>query len=42
MALTDTAIKNAKARDRIYRLHDERGLYLEVAPQGEPSRSVSV
>ncbi len=34
MALTDTAIKNAKPRDRTYKLYDERGLYLEVAPQG--------
>ncbi len=34
MPLTDTAIKNAKPRDKAYRLFDERGLYLEVSPQG--------
>ncbi len=34
MALTDTKIKNAKAREKTYRLYDERGMYLEVSPTG--------
>ncbi|MBI4692732.1 MAG: tyrosine-type recombinase/integrase [Gammaproteobacteria bacterium] len=34
MALTDKAIKNAKIRDRTYRLYDDHGLHLEVSPQG--------
>ncbi|MGE0055998.1 MAG: tyrosine-type recombinase/integrase [Hyphomicrobium sp.] len=34
MALTDTAIKAAKPREKPFRLHDERGLYLEVSPAG--------
>lgn len=25
---------NAKPKDRSYRLHDERGMYLEVTPSG--------
>jgi integrase len=32
--LTDTACKNAKAREKAYRLSDEKGLYLEVMPNG--------
>ncbi|OUL72181.1 tyrosine-type recombinase/integrase [Paraburkholderia hospita] len=32
--LTDVAIKNAKPRDKSYRLHDTGGLYLEVFPNG--------
>lgn len=32
--LTDKAIRNARAKDRPYRLTDERGLSLEVAPAG--------
>lgn len=34
MALTDTAIKNAKPGPKPIRLSDERGLYLEVRPNG--------
>jgi len=34
MALTDTAVKNAKPSDKPIRLHDERGLYLEISPAG--------
>jgi integrase len=34
MALTDTAIRNAKAGERPVKLFDERGLYLEVSPSG--------
>ncbi|MDD5300366.1 MAG: integrase arm-type DNA-binding domain-containing protein [Gallionella sp.] len=34
MPLTDTAIKNAKPSDKAFRLHDERGLYLEISPAG--------
>jgi integrase len=34
MALTDTAIRKAKARDKSYKLTDGAGLYLEVMPSG--------
>lgn len=34
MALTDTAIRNAKPRDREYKLADGGGLYLLVTPAG--------
>jgi hypothetical protein len=34
MTLTDTAIKNAKPKDRPYKLADEKGLYLLVTPNG--------
>lgn len=34
MALTDPAVKNAKPQEKIYRLTDEKGLYLEVHPNG--------
>lgn len=34
MALTNVDIKNAKPRDKSYRLYDEKGLYLEVSPAG--------
>jgi hypothetical protein len=34
MALTDTAIRNAKARDRDYKLADSGGLYLLITPAG--------
>ena len=34
MALTNIDIKNAKPRDKSYRLYDEKGLYLEVTPAG--------
>jgi len=32
--LTDTTCKNAKLRDKAYKLSDEKGLYLEVMPNG--------
>ena len=34
MALSDTAIKNLKPRDKAYKKADERGLYLLVTPNG--------
>jgi len=34
MPLADTVIRNAKSRDKPYRLFDRGGLYLEVAPSG--------
>ena len=34
MPLTDLAIRNAKPASKTYRLTDEQGLYLEVAPTG--------
>lgn len=34
MPLTDTAIRNAKAKAKLYKLFDERGLFLLVSPSG--------
>lgn len=34
MALTDTALKALKARDKAYKVSDERGLYVQVTPSG--------
>ena len=34
MALTDSAVRSAKPRERMYRLADERGLFLQVEPRG--------
>ncbi|RLA42687.1 MAG: integrase [Gammaproteobacteria bacterium] len=34
MPLTNTTIKNAKPKEKTYRLYDERGLYLEISPKG--------
>jgi integrase len=34
MPLTDTAIRNAKPREKRYKLSDSGGLYLEVSPAG--------
>ncbi len=34
MALTNTTIKNAKPKDKSYKIPDERGLSLEVSPKG--------
>ena len=34
MALTDVVVRNAKPKDKRYKLSDERGLCLEVAPAG--------
>lgn len=34
MALTDVTVRNAKARDRDYKLSDSAGLYLLVTPSG--------
>jgi integrase len=34
MALTDVAVRNAKPKDKLYRLFDERGMYLEVSAAG--------
>ncbi len=34
MALTDAFVKAAKPQDKNYELNDERGLTLEVTPQG--------
>ncbi len=32
MSLTDTTARNAKPKDRPYKLTDEKGLYLLVSP----------
>ncbi len=34
MPLTDPAAKNAKPKDKPYKLTDEKGMYLEVMPTG--------
>lgn len=34
MPLNDVKIRNAKPEDKVRRLYDERGLYLEVSPKG--------
>src|ERR1039457_2597218 len=34
MALTDTEIKKAKAKEKAYSLNDSRGLYLWITPAG--------
>lgn len=34
MSLTDVKIKQAKPREKLYKISDERGLYLEVTPSG--------
>ena len=34
MPLTDIKIKQAKPKEKPYKISDERGLYLEVAPSG--------
>ena len=34
MPLTNTAIRNAKSGKKTCKLYDERGLYLEVSPNG--------
>lgn len=34
MALTDTALKALKPRDKTYTVTDDRGLYVEVFPTG--------
>jgi hypothetical protein len=35
MPLTDIAAKQAKPKDKTYRLSDEKGMYLEVTPKGQ-------
>jgi integrase len=34
MPLTDTTVRNAKPADKIVRLYDEGGMYLEISPAG--------
>jgi Arm DNA-binding domain len=34
MALTDAKVKNAKPGEKMYRLYDKEGLYLQVQPNG--------
>lgn len=36
--LTEVQIKNAKAREKPYRLYDERGMYLEIRPAVNPKK----
>ena len=35
MPLTDLKIKQAKPKEKSYKIADERGLYIEIAPAGE-------
>ncbi len=35
--LTDTQCRNAKPKQKLYRLNDFNGLYLEVKPNGKSS-----
>lgn len=41
VALTDAQIRKAEPKDKIYRMFDSGGLYIEVAPSGG-SNTVSV
>ena len=34
MPLTDTRIKAAKPTDKVYKIYDAEGLYIEVPPNG--------
>lgn len=34
MALSDTKVRALKPRDKLYKVSDDRGLYLEVRPNG--------
>lgn len=34
MALSDTKVRALKLRDKLYKVSDDRGLYLEVRPSG--------
>lgn len=34
MALSDVTVKNLKPTDKMFKVYDERGLYLEITPQG--------
>lgn len=34
MSITDTALRNAKAKDKPYKLYDEKGLFIQVTPNG--------
>jgi hypothetical protein len=34
MPLTHSVLLNAQPRDKTYRLYDQHGLYLEIAPHG--------
>ncbi|BBE34071.1 hypothetical protein SmB9_17290 [Sphingosinicella microcystinivorans] len=42
MALTDTAIRNAKPKEKPYKVTDALGLYLLVNPHGGKLRRISV
>jgi hypothetical protein len=34
VSLTETAVRNAKSREKPYKLSDEKGLYVQVNPNG--------
>ncbi|MCB5190061.1 Arm DNA-binding domain-containing protein [Methylobacillus arboreus] len=34
MALSDLSLRNAKPRDKAYKLYDEAGLFIQVTPAG--------
>jgi len=37
MALNDTLIRALKPQDKVHKVADERGLYVQVTPAGENS-----
>ena len=34
MSLTDTSLRNAKPKDKPYKLYDEKGLFIQITPNG--------
>ena len=34
MTITTTAVRNAKPKDKPYKLYDEKGLFIQVTPMG--------
>lgn len=42
MALTVVQVKNAKPREKAYKLADERGLYLLINPNGSKALEAQV
>lgn len=34
MPISDTALRNAKAKEKPYKLYDEKGLFIQVIPNG--------
>lgn len=34
MALADTVIRNARSKEKLFKLYDSLGLYIEIMPKG--------